>query len=217
MSLLEKAGWFAERSEPLQQWILGHGRWSQISAGAALFREGDHTVGMYGIELGAVDIEFAPEGMDNLVTVRVGPGHWLGQSVLMPNMLRPFNLVAAVDSQVFGLPRNAVRALLTDRPEFWPEFYDLALMQVIAMMSYLGETQWLSSDARVARQVLRLTVAEPVVELGQAELVALTGISRSNIRRSLKTLTEAGILQTRYRSVKVLDRARLETVASQGK
>lgn len=217
MSLLKEVGWFAERSKPLQNWILQNGRWSHIPAGTALFREGDHTVGMYGIELGAVDIEFAPEGMDNLVTVRVGPGHWLGQSILMPNMLRPFNLVAAVDSHVFGLPRTAVRSLLTDRPEFWPEFYDLALMQVIAMMSYLGEAQWMAPDARVARQLLRLSVAEPVVELGQADLVALTGMSRSNIRRSLKTLTEAGIIATRYRSIEVLDRARLETVSRQGK
>lgn len=217
MSLLENTGWFAGRSERLQQWILSNGRWMRVSAGTALFREGDQTVGMYGIEEGAVDIEFAPQGMDNLVTVRVGPGHWLGQSVLMPKMLRPFNLVAAVDSHVFGLPRNSVRAILQDRPEFWPEFYELALMQVIAMMSYLGEAQWLPPDARIARQLLRLSVAEPVVELGQVELVALTGMSHSNVRRALKTLTDAGIIHTRYRSIEVLDRARLEGVSCQGK
>jgi len=217
MSPLKDTGWFVERSEPLQRWILENGIWLNIPAGTALFREGDQTVGMYGIEVGAVDIEFAPEGLDNLVTVRVGPGHWLGQSVLMPKMLRPFNLVAAVDSHVYSLPRSAVRAFLASRPEFWPEFYDLALMQVIAMMSYLGEAQWMTPESRVARQLLRLSIVEPVVKLGQAELIALTGMSRSNIRRALKSLMNAGIINTRYRSIEVLDRARLAAASRQGK
>lgn len=215
-SPLLSAGWLAARSEPLKRWVLDNGRWQTVPAGGALFREGDDTVGMYGVEVGAVDIEFAPEGLDNLVTVRVGPGHWLGQSVLLPTMRRPFSLVAAVDSRVYNLSRNATRAFLAEQPEFWPEFYELALMQVIAMMSYLGETQWLSSQARVARQLLRLAVSEPVIELGQAELVALTGMSRSNIRRALKSLADAGIIETQYRSIRVLDQARLVALSHQG-
>jgi CRP-like cAMP-binding protein len=214
-SPLLDTGWLPGLSEPLRHWILENGRWLNIPAGTALFREGDETVGMYGVETGAVDIEFAPEGMDNLVTVRVGPGHWLGQSVLLPTMRRPFNLVTSVDSQVYNLSRNAVRTLLTDQPEFWPEFYELALMQVIAMMSYLGEAQWLPPQVRVARQLLRLSVVDSSVDLGQAELVALTGMSRSNVRRALKTLSDAGIIDTQYRSIKVLDPARLKSQSHQ--
>ncbi|AVO39755.1 Crp/Fnr family transcriptional regulator [Pukyongiella litopenaei] len=215
MAPLDDLGWLASCSAPLQRWVSDNGRWVDVSAGKALFREGDHTVGMYGVGSGAIDIEFAPDGIDGLTTVRVQPGGWLGQSTLLPTMTRPFNLVAAVDSRVYFLSRNTLRNFLAGQPEFWPEFYALALRQVLTMMTYLGEAQWLTPEARVARQLLRLSVTENVIEIRQGELVILTGMSRSNVRRALRNLAEAKAVNTRYRSIEIVDRVLLERTSNQ--
>lgn len=212
---LDRIGWLSQCSDALRVWFVNNGRWLEVPAGASLFHDGDDTDGMYGIGAGAVDLEFAPEGMESLVTFRMPPGGWLGHGSLLPGMPRPFNLVSAVDSEIYSVPSRALRGLVQERPEFWPEFYSLTIQQILTLMSFIGELQSLPPEARLARQLLRLSIVDPVIELRQNDLTATLGMSKSSVRRALTSLVNSAAITTRYNRIDVVDRQRLEIAAQQ--
>lgn len=84
-------------------------------------------------------------------------------------------------------------------------------------MTILCETHTLTSEARLARLLLRLSVTTPEIEIRQTDLIALLGMSHSNVRRTLKSLTEAKIIQTGYNKILVLESKRLEIVSRQSR
>ena len=206
---LDRIGWLSERSEELQLWCAANGRWRLAKAGQTIYFEDDAPDGLYGIGTGALDVEFAPESLQSSVTIRAQPGGWLGQEALLPQRTREISLIAPVDSQLFFVPRGALRTLLADRPHLWPEFYALSIMQKRALMEFLCEALSLSPDSRLARLLLRLSATDPTVAASQQDLCALLGMPRTSLRRSLKTLADAGAIQTGYGRIKVVDRVRL--------
>lgn len=212
---LDRIGWLSSCSDALRTWFFENGRWLEVPAGTSLFHVEDETDGMYGIGAGAVDLEFAPPGMESLVTFRIQPGEWLGHGSLLPGMPRPFNLVSSVDSDIYFVSSRALRILVQERPEFWPEFYSLAIQQIIALMSFIGELQSLPPNARLARQLLRLSVVDPTIELRQNDLAMTLGLSKSSVRRALAYLVNSGAIMTRYNRIDVVDRQRLEIASLQ--
>nr|WP_319948817.1 Crp/Fnr family transcriptional regulator [uncultured Shimia sp.] len=212
---LDRIGWLSQCSGALRAWFVDNGRWLEVPAGASLFHDGDDTDGMYGIGAGAVDLEFAPEGMESLVTFRMPPGGWLGHGSLLPDMPRPFNLVAAVDSEIYYVPSKALRRFVKENPEFWPEFYSLTIQQILALMTFVGELQSLPPEARLARQLLRLSSIGTAIEVRQNDLTATLGISKSSVRRALTSLVDSGAILTRYNRIDVVDRRRLEIASLQ--
>lgn len=214
---LDHMGWLSQCSGPLQSWFARNGRWMHVASGASLFREADSTDGMYGVGTGAVDVEFAPEGLEGFAVVRAPAGSWLGQGTLVPDMPRPFNLIAAMDSDIYFVSREDLRQLVAKKPEFWPEFYELSLRQVLGLMTFLCEANTLTPEARLSRQLLRLSVNNSEIEICQNDLVTLLGMSRSNVRRALRSLLEAEVIETGYRRILIFDSKRLETISRQSR
>lgn len=125
--LFDSIGWLPLCSDALRAWCIENGRWLELSSGTTVFRDGDETDGMYGIGTGSLDLEFAPKGVEDMVTLRLNPGDWVGHGSLLPGMPRPFNIVTSVDSRLFFVKARALRRLLRQKPEFWAEFYALTI------------------------------------------------------------------------------------------
>ena len=214
---LDQLGWLSKCSPTLQSWFARNGRWIEVAAGKSLFWEADKTDGMYGVGSGAVDVEFAPEGLEKLAITRVAPGNWLGHGCLQPDMPRPFNLIAATDCKVYFVARQALRQLVSDQPKYWPEFHALSLRQVLGLMTVLCESHTLTSEARLARLLLRLSITTPEIEIRQTDLIALLGMSHSNVRRALKSLADAKIIKTGYNRIFILNNKRLELISRQSR
>ncbi|MEX0285932.1 MAG: Crp/Fnr family transcriptional regulator [Paracoccaceae bacterium] len=212
-ALFERIGWMTECSDPLRRWFSENGRWREVPKGKSLFRDGDETDGMYGVATGALDLEFAPQDVSDMVTLRMNPGGWVGHGSLVPNMPRPFNLRASVDSLLYYVPAHRLRGLLQERPEFWPEFYALTIRQILALMAFIGEAQSLLPETRLARQLLSLSATDGSIKLAQNDLAATLGISKSSLRRALKVLVDSGAIRTGYNRVDVLDAAALHEIS----
>lgn len=214
-SLFDNIGWLHVCSDALRAWFIENGRWLDLSAGTTVFRDGDETDGMYGIGTGSLDLEFAPKGVEEMVTLRLIPGDWVGHGSLLPGMPRPFNIVASVDSRLFFVKARALRSLLRQKPEFWPEFYALTINQILGLIAFIGEAQSLAPETRLARQLLKLSLNEETIKLRQSDLAATLGMSKSSVRRALKILTDSGAIRTGYNRLDVLDRTLLESVSQQ--
>jgi CRP/FNR family transcriptional regulator, cyclic AMP receptor protein len=212
---LNEAGWLSKQSEELRLWFAAKGRWRTFSPGQVLYLEGDKADGLYGLATGAIDLEFAPEELESFVMIRLHPGGWIGQAALLPDMKRPVNLTVPVESEVFFVPRRALRTLLAERPDFWPDFYSLAVLHLTELMEFLCDALVLSPDARLARLLLRLTVTTPDIKVSQHDLGAMLGMPRSSLRRSIKGLAEAGVVRTGYGIITVTDRLSLENLLAE--
>ena len=213
LSPLDQIGWLSEQTQELQSWFAANGRWRNVTAGQALYLADDASDGFYGLGSGALDAEFAVKGVETLVRTRCQPGAWIGQGSLLPNRNRPVNLIAPTDSRVFFVPRQALRALLSYRPDFWPAFYALAIEHILILTNVLGETLALPPVARLARLLLRLSVVDAEVSASQHDLSALLCMPRTSLRRAVRTLTDAVVICTSYGRITVIDRAGLERYA----
>lgn len=195
-------------------WFAANGRWRKFSPGQVLYLEGDDADGLYGLGSGAIDIEFSPGDIETFVLIRAHPGGWIGQAALLPSMKRPVNLVVPVESQIFFVPRQALRTLLDKRPDFWPNFYSLAVLHITELMEILSEALSLAPNARLARLLLRLSASTPTVSVSQQDLGAMLGMPRSSLRRSIKTLAKDGAIRTGYGQINVIDRSLLEELVA---
>lgn len=207
---LDATGWLSEQSNELQCWFATNGSWRDFSAGQSLYRVGDTPNGMYGLGRGAMDIEYAPEGVNSFVIIRAHPGGWMGQGVLIPMKRRPVNLVTPVDSRVYFVSRQKLRALLSERPDFWPAFYALAVKHMLEVTTFLCEALSLTPTMRLARLLLRLSANSTDVVASQKELGVLLHVPRSSLRRAINQLKKSGAIHTRYGKITVTSRSKLE-------
>ncbi|MCB1486453.1 MAG: Crp/Fnr family transcriptional regulator [Bauldia sp.] len=212
---LHRIGWLSEQSEDLKLWIAANGRWRTVASGQAVYLSGDDADGLYGIGTGALDIQYVPDGLRSDVWIRAQPGGWLGQEAILPDRPRVFNLIAGADSRVYFVPRRALRLLLQERPDMWPQLYALAILQSRRLMELLYDALLLSPDSRLARLLLRLSVTTPKITATQHDLCALLGMPRSSLRRSLKSLQDAGAISTSYRTIEVVDPVLLKRLSSE--
>jgi DNA-binding GntR family transcriptional regulator len=64
------------------------------------------------------------------------------------------------------------------------------------LIPIVGEYQFLSPEARLARQLLRLSATDPIVEVRQNDLAGILGMSKTSFRRALKALVNSGAIET---------------------
>lgn len=188
-------------------------KWRLFRVGESLYEIDEQSDAIFGLEKGAFDI-LMPISDGEMVNVwRAEPGSWHGSSVLSSDKKRPTSGVARVDCLVLELPAQALLRHLDEHPHDFRYFYDLAYGHVMSTLEMLGEVIVLPPRVRFARLLLRLAATDDVVPATQKELGALTGMSRAAFRRAFSELIEAGIVQTEYGAVRILDQSALRDVA----
>lgn len=214
LALLERSGWLAEQSRELQQWFADNGHWRYSQAGQLLFGFGDEADGMYGLGYGAMDIEYQPRDLEQSIVIRAHPGSWMGQDAVIPGSKRPVSLRTPMESRIFFVSRQKLGALLADRPEFWPAFYALAVRHALEATEFLCEALSLLPMTRLARLLLRLSENTVEVVISQEDIGVMLGLSRSSLRRAIRSLTEAGAISTGYGRIDIRDRCQLQQFKS---
>ncbi len=210
---LDRLGWLASQPADLRAWIREAGRWRTLEPGQLLYEAGDRDGGLYGLGAGSLDIAF-PLVADEPVSIhRAEAGFWIGDLALLADAERLVSVRAGRGARVFTVPGPAVRGHLGDHPAHWPCFYAMTYRNMALALGLLGEALALSPSARVARRLLQLADADGVVLGTQEELAGLIGVTRTTVRRALKRLIAEAAIETGYRSLTILRRARVEAHA----
>lgn len=210
---LDRLGWLAEQPKALRDWMAEAGRWRSYSSGQVLYEAGDRALGLYGLAEGSLDIAF-PLVADEPVSIHRGePGFWIGDLALLADTERLVSVRAGRFARVLTVPGPAIRAHLDRHPQHWRCFYALTHRNMAIALALLGEALALPPSARVARRLLQLGDAHGEVAGTQEEIAGLVGVTRTTVRRALKRLVADGVVETGYRSLKILSRERLEASA----
>jgi CRP/FNR family cyclic AMP-dependent transcriptional regulator len=193
---------------------LGAGlRRRRYAKGAAICWQGDPGTTLFLIESGWVKIvATSPDGQEAVLNL-LGPGDFFGDLALLDGKPRSAGAVAAEESHLLLLERDAFVGAIEESPRL-----ALGLLAALAGrlrydVEMLADTSFLDVSGRLARVLLRLATApdRPAgpamtipIRLTQAELAALIGATRESVNKWLKAYEAQGIIRRRGARLTIL-------------
>ena len=216
LSSLARVGWLASQPAALQAWVAANGRWRTYEKGQMIYQAGDDPDGLVGLAAGMLEVQIPMSGDEQITIHRAEPGFWIGESAILARTTRSLSVMAAVTSRVLFVPAAAIRALLDDDPRFWPCFFELSHINASRAAATLAEVLSRTPQERLARILLRLSDDEGRISATQEDLSRLIGMTRSSLRRIVADLVEGGAVETGYRQLRIVDRAKLQAVIQGG-
>lgn len=212
--LVRRDPWFARLPSPLQARILGSSEPRTFRKGETLIREGEPGRGMGVVIDGQVHmLRRLGDAHEVLVDIG-GAGIWIGNyGTLTGGAPSIGSVVAATPVRVLFLPLAAFERIVDDEPRYYRLFAENLLDRYAHMFGYLAEAQGLSPEDWVHRRLLDLARVRragapqrrPVsLSLSQSELATLVGFSRQTLAALLARLEARGLIEVRFRSIRVL-------------
>lgn len=212
---LDKIGWLSDQPQEFQRWIALNGRWRRYAKGQVLYLADDEPDGLYGLARGVLEVTFPLSGDEPVAIHRSEPGFWIGEAAILSSEPRMVSLTAATESLVYFVPVGPLRRLIEAEPRYWKPLYEQSNRNTRTAVTLLAEAMSLSPRARLARLLLRVADERGEVPGSQADLGRLVGMTRSSMRRSLASLTEAGAIRCGYGTISIVDYARLARLSSE--
>ena len=217
------AGFLARLSEEEERALFERGRKRRYEAGVTIFHEAevaDRVVMLLG---GRAKIATNTEdGKEVMLGVR-DPGDLLGEFSALDGKPTSANVIAMEPVEALVLEVTAFKAWLTEHPNTALLLLEMVLARLRDADRKRVEFSAYDTVARVARRLFELAErfgveTEGGVEIGlpmtQDELAAWTGASRVGVSQALKALRDRGWIETRRRSITVLDMEALKRRAT---
>lgn len=194
--------------------LLQLGRRRRFRRGAALFREGERSDGVFLVLAGRVKISyFTDAGREVVLSVR-GPGDLLGELSTLDGEPRSASGTAMDTVEAVLVPADAFLAFVEARPRV-----GLVLLRMLSRRLREATRRRIEYGAydtlgRVARRLVEMagegTPArgagiEIPLRLSQEELAGWVGASREAVSRALRLLRQRGWVATHRRGVVILD------------
>jgi CRP/FNR family cyclic AMP-dependent transcriptional regulator len=142
-------------------------------------------------------------------------GAWFGEGTVLKNEARRYDVVALRDTRLAMMDRATFFWLLENSVAFNRFLVRQLNERLGQFMALLEHGRMLDATASLARCIASLF--NPILypdltrhlEITQEEIGALSGISRQNANKCLKTLEREGLLRLEYGGVTVVDLERL--------
>lgn len=199
-----------------------------VKAGAVLWDVDDEPDALYGLVSGQV-VSSVPtrKGVHFITHVRQ-PSAWFGEVGTLLKSSRRTRMSTTRPSQLFSLSLRNLNELLAethadeDDGEAWRQFARLLVAETNMVTRAASDLMLRDPRARCAAVVLRLAGAprlgrspdmQPEIDISQEDLAALCNLSRNAVGTILRNLAKAGVLEPKYKCIKVLDAAVLMSAA----
>lgn len=217
------AGFLARLSEDDERALFDRGRKRRFDAGATIFHEGEvagHVVLL--LEGRAKVATYTEDGKEVMLGVR-DPGDLLGEFSALDGKPTSANVIAMEPVEALVLDTGSFRAWLEEHPATALVLLETVLARLRDADRKRVEFSAYDTVARVARRLFELaerfgvaTAAGVEIRLPmtQDELAAWTGASRVGVSQALKALRDRGWIETRRRSITILDMEALKRRAT---
>lgn len=202
--------WFASLEPAARQDLAARGAWRRRRAGEWLYGEGDQETGLVAILQGGVYLYVAVPGGGDVLFGFVGPGGVLGQSVTLGGGPRLVTAICASDCAVFGVSDGGLQRAVEAHPSILRALMTFAYEQQRITLETVATLVGLPPRKRLIARLLTLAGGDGRVPIPQAALAEMIGASRKAVNVWLGELERAGLVTQAYRSIGVVDRARLK-------
>lgn len=220
---LARGRWFASLSLAMQEKLVAHSEVVRLSPGTTLFKFGDPIDGLYVALEGDLRAYVTGEDGERVFFRALGPGSWFGDSGLLdPDAQRLFDVTAASTATAMFLSAQAHRELSEADPAFYRAFVQLMCIHTRHVTRILIETRS-EAPRRTARALLRLARAHGIpasdgmrlaMNLSQADLASLVGVSRQYMNELIARWEQEGFLRWNGKAQPLLDVEKLTGLLS---
>jgi CRP-like cAMP-binding protein len=215
--------WFGTATPEFQEAVLSRCAWREVAAGRPVYRATDVETDLGGVVDGTLEIYSRFGAGDNPMLHLAHEGSWLGYGPAFPGQPLRVTVLARTTALLASVPWSAMHELLRERPEWW-RYIALATLEYgdLAIAAY-ADSLIPANDRRCACTLLRIAGLQPPrrsrpegqwVPVTQDELATLVNVSRSTLLPILRSFEERGLLEQRYRALRVVDAAGLAAVAA---
>ena len=192
-----------------------------FSKGRHIFSEGDEGAGFYVVISGRVKVfKVSLEGKEQILHI-FGPGEPFGEVPVFSGEHFPANAEALEESRIFFFPRAAFVGLIKKNP-------DVALKMLAVLSKRLRRFAALIEDLSLKEVPGRLAVyllylsdrrqggQDLLLDISKAQLAAWLGTIPETLSRILRRMSDAGLIETEGRKIRILDREALMQVVDSG-
>lgn len=209
--MLAATPWYQCLASCDQQDIRAHLDFISLRAGQYLFRVGDRSPGWYGVVDGLVKWSSSGVNGKTLSLAGFGTGNWFGEATMVRGMRFEYDVIALRPSRLVLLPREVCERLWSGNIRFAQILMEHLAQRVAVLMASNSDNMLLDADTLVARALAAQLAAQSLsggnlfLKLSQEEIASFCGVSRQRCNAAMTRLARAGVLETRYRGVTVLD------------
>ena len=208
ISCLQRAD-ASQAREFLQNAALEH-----IAAGRDIFVEGDRVDAIALLLSGAVQVYKTGEAGRKIILYRFGPGE---ACILTTNAIlcrTSFPAIATAEQQIEAvmLPADIFRDWVR-RHDLWREFvFTMFSQRLMSIMILVDELAFRRMDARVARLLLQRSLAAHPIRVTHQIIALELGSSREVISRTIKVLTNHGLIRSSRGTIEIIDAKALQAL-----
>jgi CRP/FNR family transcriptional regulator, cyclic AMP receptor protein len=205
--VLRRKGWLSSTQEEFQRKVLTRGDVLNLRTGESLFHAGDDAGGIFGLIDGRLELHLAARGESATLAHLAGAGFWVGDFAAIRGEPRRFSLVARRECILLRLTRAEMQRICQEDPASWRHLAELAAANLGLTLDFAEMLRRVDSVARVAAALAILSEEDAqghhTVEASQADLAAMTRLSRGMVNAALHGLEQRGWIERRYGGVTV--------------
>ncbi len=187
----------------------------RLARGQVLFVEGEHSEHLFVVETGRVKVLVGSPRGEELVLSVLAPDDALGELSVVDGFPRSATAVALDDVELWCVPADDVRTLLSGSPTVTLALAEELAARVRRLTGAAADLVFLDLPRRLAKMLVTGAHGETgVAGMAQSEVAAQLGVTRQSLNRSLARLQDRGWIEVQRSGVVVLDRQALERFAS---
>lgn len=194
-----------------REWMTGLARRRDYSDGTTVHVRGDPDTTMDIVICGKIRlVRFRSDGSQSLVTT-IRAGQHLADILVLGGFPRSHTAIAVGPVTIDHFDAAAF-AKLIDCNEVLRALYAITGHRLATAISMVDDLRTLPRTAHLAKLLLGLSVragSDGVVGVVQEDLAGVIGVSAMTLAKALAVLKREGLVETRYRQIRVPDRALL--------
>lgn len=215
--ILQRVPLFSQLSAVELQRVVDVARERAYPRNSVILFEDDPGDALYVVANGQVKVVLIGEDGREVILSVMGPGEFFGEMSLLDDEPRSAHVIAMEDSSLAVLRREDFEGLLTSSPQI-----ALALLRELSRRlrradEKVGSLVLLDVQGRVARLLLDMAGEEGgeriTRRLTHHTIAQMIGSSRETVSRTMRDLTDKGLIAVQRRDIVIRDRAALEAAA----
>jgi len=221
LRILKQGSWFADLPVALQEAIVRGSVVRSYQKGQVISLEDSPPKGLFVVLEGRVRVVRALPGGDEALYHIGEPGFWFGELALIAMRKTIVSVFADAVTRVMMLPKSEFDRLVADEPRHVRHFALLLADRYAALIQILTLAHGLTPMERLRTRLVetvdlkhrdRESPGSHSLNVSQAELATMIGVSRQKLNELLRELSAAGLVELGFRRIHVPDLARLRGV-----
>ncbi len=209
--LLRQTGWLSHTPKNFRDAVCQRSHLKKLKAGENLFLSGDEPRGLYGLATGRLGAFIAPDETLPAFAHIFHPGSWFGEIPALTGRHHVVGLKTTSDASLLHLPTHALSEMLTATPEYFRFLGQLAAEHVEKIIGVIADIMRLDIKQILVALLLRLagcstprqSLFAHEVDASQEDLAAISNLARTTVIGILNQLEEAGLVERRYRRLRI--------------